>query len=481
MDDPAPRRPSRLRSVRARLVVGAAVLLTTAFAVAVVALREVLHLRVDDRIEQELAREAEELRLLAVAEDPATGSPAYVGPEALLTAFLERNVPSPSEAFYAFVDGRPLLSSFDAPTSVLDDPALVAAWTSAAQPYRDDLTSGGRDLRILVTPLIADDTTLVGTLVVAVDPEDELSEVDRNLGALVVVALLVTALGTVAAWTIAGRVLRPVHELTAAARATGAGELGRRAVAAGHDELAELGHTYNEMLDRLERTFRDQRSFLDDVAHELRTPITIVRGHLELLPDEPAQRAATLALVSGELERMTRYVDDLLTVARAGRPDFLRVELVDVADVLDGALERARAMATRSWERSPAPRAGELLTEADPDRLLQAMLALLTNAVQHTADGDRIVAGATPGPDSMALWVADHGPGVDPDDRDRLFERFSRGPVSTDRRPDGTGLGLAIVAAIAAAHGGRADVVDTPGGGATFRIHLPRRILEEPA
>ena len=102
-----------------------------------------------------------------------------------------------------------------------------------------------------------------------------------------------------------------------------------------------------------------------------------------------------VALITDELDRMSRYVDDLLTVARAGRPDFLRRELVDVADIVDGVVQRGSSMATRHWVRAPGVRPGQILTEADPDRLLQAMLALATNAVQHTADGDRITIGAT--------------------------------------------------------------------------------------
>ena len=286
--------------------------------------------------------------------------------------------------------------------------------------------------------------------------------------------------GCVAAWTIAGRVLQPVRQLTRATRNISASDLTTQIPVEGDDELAELGHNFNGMLDRLDESFRGQRAFLDDVAHELRTPITIVRGHLEVLGDDPEERAETIALVTDELDRMARYVGDLLVVARASSPDFLQLDLVDLGALVDGALVRASALAPRDWARAPTPGGdGELLVLADGERLMQAVLALVTNAVQHTHEGDRITIGADAVGDHVRLWVADTGPGIDAADHQRIFERFSRGNRATLSRPEGTGLGLPIVAAIARAHGGHVELDSRLGAGATFRIVIPRSLEPE--
>lgn len=471
--EPRPRRP--WQGVRSRVIVGSVVLLLTAFAASILATRQMLLLRVDEQIETEMAQEVEELRALALGDDPRTGEPFGSDVAALFTIFLERNVPARDEAFYTFVGDEPYLTSFDAPVAVFEDRRLISTWVATTRPTRQDVETANGELRTLVTPLQDADGRIIGTFVVAIDPRADLDDAGRVIRTLALVALVVVLIGTAAAWSIAGRVLRPVRELTDAARDTGATDLSRRIPVDGDDELADLARTYNAMLDRLEDSFRSQRDFLDDVAHELRTPITIVRGHLEMLPDDPADRADAVTVMTDELDRMGRYVSDLLTVAKSARPDFLHVGLVDVSDLLDGVIQRGRAMAARDWVRTPGPRPGELLTEADHDRLLQALLALVSNAVQHTDDGQRIEVGAAADPTTIRLWVTDAGRGISPEDQRRIFQRFSRG-AGASARPEGTGLGLAIVAAIAHAHGGDVEVDSRPGWGSTFRLLIPRTL-----
>ena len=135
-----------------------------------------------------------------------------------------------------------------------------------------------------------------------------------------VVGMIVLLIGTAVAYLAAGRLLHPLRELTDTARDLESSDLTRRIEVRGNDELAELGRTFNGMLDRLEFAFSSQRELIRDVSHELRTPITIVRGHLELMGDDPAERSETLELVMDELDRMARLVNDLLTLARAERP-----------------------------------------------------------------------------------------------------------------------------------------------------------------
>jgi signal transduction histidine kinase len=234
------------------------------------------------------------------------------------------------------------------------------------------------------------------------------------------------------------------------------------------------------MLDRLQAAFAGQREFLDDVAHELRTPITIARGHLELLGDDPEERAETVALVTDELDRMGRYVADLLVLAKQEAPDFFRLEPVDLGDLVTDALAKVRTLADRRWSVDEAPASGAVWLLADRERLNQALVNLVANAVEHTGAGDVVALGGRLVDGEVRLWVRDSGPGVDPAVRERIFDRFVRADASQAARPGGSGLGLAIVAAIARGHRGRVEVGEAPGGGALFTLVLPHTDDDDP-
>jgi signal transduction histidine kinase len=225
--------------------------------------------------------------------------------------------------------------------------------------------------------------------------------------------------------------------------------------------------TFNDMLDRLEAAFATQRRFLDDAGHELRTPITIIRGHLELMGDEPEERRATLALVMDELDRMSRLVEDVITLAKAERPDFLDLRTVDVEALTGEVHTKATGLAPRRWVLQEA---GRGVVVADRQRLTQAIVQLAQNAVQHTGPDDVIAISSRLADGEATFTVRDTGPGVAPADRERIFDRFGRGRGA---RREGAGLGLAIVRAIAEAHGGRVAVDSPDGGGAAFRLIVP--------
>ncbi|PZF81771.1 sensor histidine kinase [Jiangella anatolica] len=230
-----------------------------------------------------------------------------------------------------------------------------------------------------------------------------------------------------------------------------------------------MARAFNAMLDRLEAAFRSQRIFVQDASHELRDPLTICRGHLELLTDDPADQRATVALVLDELGRIGRIVDDLQVLADADQPDFVRPAPVDLGELTVELLAKAGALGPRRWELD-AVGAGTVL--ADRHRLTEAVLNLAHNAVNHTR-GDQVVAvGSSRTDDEWRLWVRDTGTGVAAADRDRIFERFARGAGSR-RTYQGAGLGLAIVALIAQAHGGRVELASRPGHGSTFTIVVP--------
>jgi signal transduction histidine kinase len=331
----------------------------------------------------------------------------------------------------------------------------------------------------LAVPLLDGDGATAGVFVVVYFPADSLAEVGQAVRIIGGVGLAVLVLAALVALGLARRVLRPVSELTDTAQRINDNDLTARFDVHGDDELAALGTSFNGMLDRLEAGFRAQRDVLDDVAHEMRTPITIVRGHLELLDDDPTERAATVELCLDELDRMNRYVDELLLVASARRPDFLHPAPVDVGELAESLLSKVSALGDRDWRLVSAPRPGTCFVEADEARLTQAVVNLAGNAVQHTEEGSVVELSLLAEGDHLVLSVRDHGVGVDPEVRPHMFSRFSRAAGSRAGRPEGTGLGLAIVAAIAEAHGGTVSADDPPGGGARVTLTIPTH-LEDP-
>jgi signal transduction histidine kinase len=306
-----------------------------------------------------------------------------------------------------------------------------------------------------------------GVFVVASFRDREAEELDSAIVALGGVGFVILLIGSVLAWRLAGSVLGPVRAVTTTARSISETSLERRIPEQGSDEIAQLAATFNDMLDRLQRAFSMQRRFLDDAGHELRTPITIVRGHLEFLEEEPEQRERTVKLLLDELDRMARIVDDLLLLAQADEPHFLELDLVNVPELTAELETKASALGRRNWRVEAT---GRGIIVADRHRLTQAVVQLAENAVQHTEEDAEIALGSTVVPGEARFWVRDSGPGIPPEEQERVFERFIRG---SNGRRRGAGLGLAIVRAIATAHEGRVELESPPGGGATFTIVVP--------
>lgn len=460
--------------IRVRIVVGYLVLIAVALAVAVIVTRQVQYKRIEREVEQAMHQEVEELRRLAdIGVDPATAEPFGDDVASIFDTFLARNVPSDDEAFYTLVDRQPHRPSQGAP-ELFTVEELVDVWAAVVRTTRidreTDLPIG--EVRSLAVPL-SNSQGVAGVFVVTAFPDREQREVDQTVRVIALTGLGVLAITGALAWSIAGRILRPVRQLTETARGITDSDLSGRIPVEGHDELAELGHTFNDMVGRLDASFEHQRRFLDDVAHELRTPITIAQGHLETVGTTPDERAETVAIVSDELDRMGRYVSDLLLLAKAERPDFLRLGPVDLGDLALTLQQRVRAIAERRWVLDQAPAPGAIAIVADQDRLEQAIVNLAANAADHTSAGDEIGVGVRADGTTYLLWVRDTGPGIDSSARQGLFNRYTRGATSRGSRPDGMGIGLSIVDAIARAHGGHARATSEPGAGATFMITLP--------
>ena len=233
-----------------------------------------------------------------------------------------------------------------------------------------------------------------------------------------------------------------------------------------------VSRAIDRLEERLRRTLASQKEFIDDATHELLTPLTIIRGHLELGWDDPTERAGAVEVVTDEVIRMTRLVDELRVLAHKRRPDFLEAEPLDAGVLVREVLDKVRGLAQRDWQLKSC-RGVRLV--GDRQRLQQALINLAHNAVQYTGVEDRIVIGVGVDGQRARLWVADTGPGVPEDEHARIFERFAYG-AGGRRHPNSTGLGLAIVSAIARAHGGHVELDSRPGDGATFALILPATV-----
>ncbi len=463
-------RPGFPWGVRSRILIWYVVLMTAAIAASVLVVRRVLTVQVDSRIDASLVQEAEELRDLARGRDPETGERFRGDVARIFEVFLSRNIPVKNEAYVTFVGGAPYLRSspYVTPYRLDQDTALAARWGALTTSERGRIreTPAGT-VDYLAVPLRGGDEVR-GVFVAAFFRDLELQDNSPAMWGAVGVGLVTLLIGSLLAWRVAEGVLRPVRTITGTAQSISEGDLTRRIDVTGRDEVARLATTFNEMLDRLAEAFVTQRQFVDDAGHELRTPITVIRGHLELLEEDPQERAKSLTLVMDELDRMHRIVNDLLVLAKAQQPDFLDLKTADIEDLTKEVHAKASALAPREWRLE---RVGRGRVVGDRQRLTQAVMQLAQNAAQHTDEGDRISIGSAVSNGEARLWVQDSGAGISPAQQQRIFRRFARG--SGSRRSEGAGIGLAIVKAIAEAHHGRVELDSRPGEGSTFTVVIP--------
>ncbi|HWL65025.1 MAG TPA: HAMP domain-containing sensor histidine kinase, partial [Actinomycetota bacterium] len=398
-----------------------------------------------------------------------TGRPFDGRVRRIFEVFLERNIPARHEAQLTYVDGQPYLRSRSVVPYRLDqDETLTQRWANIEESDRGQVDTPGGPIEYLAVPVRSEGET-AGVFVVAVFRELWLDEIDPAIVGAAGVGAIVVLIGSFLAWRLADRILGPVEKVTEAARGISESDLRGRIEITGADEIARLAQTFNEMLDRLERAFSTQRRFIDDASHELRTPITVIQGQLDVLGDDPEDRRKTLEIVMDELERMSRFVTDLLLLARADQPDFLALGSVDVSTLSEEVFTKAQSLAPRDWRMDDI---GRGLMIGDRQRLTQALIQLAQNAVQHTHEGDVISMGSSVSDGHVRFWVSDTGPGIPPSEQSHIFDRFHRGHPRT-ASSEGAGLGLSIVRAIAEAHHGRVDLNSRLGEGSSFSIVLP--------
>ena len=460
-----------MHSGRVRIVGSLVALVALALGISITTGYLVARQSLDQRIDAELTQEVN--AVVAFAQrgiDPDTLRP-FTDVREILRASVGRNLVGRNEAIITVVNGQPhLRDDHDPPLRLDEQPEVVARFAASSHPALGTIQTARGAVRYGVVPVRVSGSPDTGVFVVAVFSDLERADLTSATWTSAAVAFGTLALAAVAAFVIAGRVLRPIRLVRQTAQQISATDLSQRIPVEGNDDVAELARTFNGMLDRLQTAFAAQREFLHDAGHELRTPITIVQGHLELAAADPSARAESLAIVMDELERMRRMVDDLLVLARSDSPNFLRLSEVDLEPFIDEVLDKARALAPREWFLDHQ---AEGVAWLDRQRITQALLQLALNATQHTNTGQEIHLGTDIRGDQLHLWVRDTGAGVPQVDRERVFDRFARGD-SGDGDGSGIGLGLAIVRAIAQAHGGTVVLVESSGG-AEFRLELPWR------
>jgi two-component system OmpR family sensor kinase len=470
--------PERRWSIRARVLTGMMLLVGLALVAAGTASFAVQRHELNDRLDESLIRTVKEFEVLTeTGVDPRTMD-RFKHAEDLLYIAMQRTLPSPKQGMLSLVADKVRWTAPDIVQTRLEDDPEFIEWAKSVQgtnhirlgTVETEITT----YRAVVVPVSLPADHEHGAFVLAYDYSAEAIANDRNFMIYSAVGGSVMLVAALAAWLVVGRMLEPIRRLQTTAQQISETDVSQRIEVSGNDEFAELTVTVNEMLDRLDGALSAQRQLLDDVGHELRTPVTIINGHLELMdPNDPEDVAQSRDIAVDELRRMSLLINDLVTLAKSNRTDFLQVKPVEVGKLLDDILDKARGLGARQWRVDYRTEATVAL---DPIRTTQAMLQLCANAVKFSAEDSRIGLGNeiirdAHGGTTLRWWVSDAGVGIQAEDLERIFERFGRGQNSV--RSSGSGLGLNIVQAIAETHGGRVWVNSEYGKGSTFYIDMP--------
>ena len=301
-----------------------------------------------------------------------------------------------------------------------------------------------------------------------------MNQIPRQIGRLVIVGAII---GTVAGLLISRALTAPLNQLAEAARAIDFKNLGGRVEVRGTEEVIAVADAFNEMVERLEEAETLRRSLLADVAHELRTPVTVIQGNLRAILDDvyPLEKEEVARLYE-QTRLLTRLIDDLRELAQAEAAQLsLNLVDVDVATLVKETAVAFQPIAKSQQIELHAELLGHLPTiQADSARLRQSLHNLVDNALRHTPENGRILLQVEQVDGAVQIRVQDNGQGMTPEQLGHVFDRFYRADPSRSRESGGSGLGLAIVRAIAKAHGGSVTAV-SPGlnQGSTFILTLP--------
>ena len=354
-------------------------------------------------------------------------------------------------------------------TSLLDPPPSSTVVRTVA--------TGEGTVLVLVTPIV-EGTRTVGAFLASYG----LSTLHSDQRHVLMLALLEAAVALVAAvagsYLLLRRLLGTIGDITSTAQMIEQGDLDQRLGDPGtHDEVAELAATFDSMLDRIDEGMSVQRQLLSDVSHQLRTPLTVIKGHMEVLArtplDDPAEIRDVIEMVVGEVDHLSHLTDELLLLGRSLEPDFVTVTPIDLRSFIGDIGAAAAILAEGRFQLGPID---DLVIEVDETKLRGAVLNLIDNAVRAGGPTDRIELSARrdepEGP--LKIRVEDSGPGISPEVRVRVLERFGR--LDTEGQT-GSGLGLAIVRAVAEAHGGSIELGTASLGGLEAVIVLPSTVI----
>ena len=463
-------------TVRSRIT--AIILLITAVSMAVVGiLVSVIQYRGTlESVDSHLSHSETVVRNFAerVASEDTLYADQPVDTSEFIVQFMQQQIPVENEGMLGFVGGELTFHQGELGIPVQQDTQLIESITPlTASEFTEwrDIRSDVGHYRVLCIPVAVGDTE-AGAIVFVHDIGEELVPIRSFIWTYLLIALITILVASFAAWWAAGRVMAPLERLRQATMRITEHNFDERIETQSTDDLADVSRSFNAMLDRMGAAFSSQYQLLDDAGHELRTPVTIVQGHLELMdPHDPSDVESTRELALGELDRMRRLTDDLVLLAKTERPDFLNSEPVDITDLMQDAYSHARQLGDREWILGAVE---PVVVVGDSQRLLQAILQLAANAVKFSDEGSPItlsaeVKGATQEKRELYLSVTDEGVGIAPENQSRVFERFGR--VDTTR--PGAGLGLSVVSGIAHSHGGDVALTSVEGQGSTFSVVLP--------
>jgi signal transduction histidine kinase len=455
-----------------------ALAVTLVLAVGVLALSLAAYWRVSaslaDDLDRNLLREAEAFAG-AIAPGVAADADLRAATRTYLTARDQASSTTRPVLLVYFASGTPAVisnSSLLLENATGNATALSAATAKAAFI---DLRLGREGYRATTVPVRASDGQVVAVFEAALPTSTIHALSTELLVTMLGIGLVVVALGALVAVWAAGASLSPLAKTAATAARITQSSLAERIDYAGpDDEVGLMVASINEMLDRLEAAFGEQRRFTADASHELRTPLAVVSGHVDMLRGvhlSPAEREEEIALISDEVARMGRLVNDLLALARLESAAPGNRQPLDVSALLQEAAARGRGLGKRAMTVKPAP---GLWVSGDPDQLMQALLNLVGNAVAHTADGGVITLAAQARGDRARITVSDDGPGIRREDLPRVFDRFYRVQGPRGGSSGGSGLGLAITRRLVELHGGTITAANRPQAGAVFTIDLRR-------
>lgn len=450
--------------VRWRLTLWYAVLFAAALLVFGVGLYLGLRARLYETLDEQLAAQA---RLVQTAVRVEAGNPTLAGDPAplddeLFVRLLDRDGAIVVDSGAAFggvpLRSRPIAAALGGRTSLLS------------------VRVEGETLRVMTVPVHGGDT-VTGVLQVGLPREEVDEALAKVLSLLAVTAPLVLVVAVGGGYLLASRALAPVAAITGLAARIGGQDLHARLnLDLPDDELGRLARTFDGMLARVEDAFERQRRFTGDAAHELRTPLSVMRSQVDLAlarPRPAEEYREALQGLDGDLDRLVGLVGALLTLARvdAGQLVLGRAPF-DLADTVGLVMEQYAPVAeeagvTLEDQSSPTP------LVADEDLLVQVLVNLLDNALAHTPAGERITVGCRAEGDRVRLWVVDTGSGIAPEHRERVFDRFYRVDAGRTRQQGGTGLGLAISKAIVEAHGGTITLASQVGPETRIELVLP--------